>query len=392
VAVTALSLPATAAAQREATTSLFSRDTSGGVPNGASTNPVISGDRRTSQLIAFESQASDLVRGDTNDVKDLFVVRRAGSFGDKGTPWRPGNTQLVSRGPGDAPANGPSFDAAVDGNFEQRARCVAFLSDASNLVRGDTNGQTDAFLARAPSFRPQRVSLPRGRQTDEDTSAVAVSGDCSRVAFVAGDQLWVKRGSRTKRLPAQGPARDPSFAVGRTNDLVFGTGDGVRLSKGGFGRPRLVARGGRNPAFDARDRRVIAYETRRGGHWQIGYRVLGRKQRIATAFRGKLGNRDSREPVIVNSGYSIGFESDATNLSTKVSGERGDGNGVTDAYYFTATKSATIIETVDSDSKIFATGGRNPSTSYYRNYVVYETSGHNRGAPPQIHMRYLGGI
>jgi hypothetical protein len=173
---------------------------------------------------------------------------------------------------------------------------------------------------------------------------------------------------------------------------VFGARGGVRLSKGGFGRPRLVARGGRNPALDARDRRVLAYETRRGGNWQIGYRVLGRKRRIATTSGGRLGNGDSRDPVIVNSGYSIGFESDATNLSTKVSGERGDDNGATDAYYFTATKSATLIETVDSESRIFATGGRNPSTSYYRNYVVFESSGDRRGAAPQIQMRYLGGI
>lgn len=387
-----LAAPATADAARQATTDLFSRNTAGGVPNGASTNPVISADARFAQLIAFESEASDLVRGDTNGVKDVFVVRRAGSFGNTGAPWSPSPTQLVSRGTGGAPANGASFDAAVDGNFDRRAHCVAFLSDASNLVGRDTNGETDAFLAKAPGFRPRRVSLPSNRQTNADTTAVAVSGDCSRVAFVAGGKLYVRRGSRTHSVTARGIASDPSFATGRTSDLVFGDRSGVRLSKGGARRSRLVARRARNPSLDARDRKFIAYEVRRGGHWQVASKPVGGREKVISSFGGTVGNGDSRDPEIVNSGQSIGFESDATNLATKVSGERGDGNGVTDAYYFTASRAATLIETVDSNSQIFTTGGRNPSTSYYRNYVVYESSGDDSGAPPQIWVRYLGGI
>jgi len=45
---------------------LISRAADGGTPNGPSTNAVISGDRRYARIIAFESEASDLVRGDTN--------------------------------------------------------------------------------------------------------------------------------------------------------------------------------------------------------------------------------------------------------------------------------------------------------------------------------------
>jgi hypothetical protein len=37
---------------------------------------VISQDRRWSRYVAFESEASDLTRGDTNGAKDVFVVRR----------------------------------------------------------------------------------------------------------------------------------------------------------------------------------------------------------------------------------------------------------------------------------------------------------------------------
>src|SRR5687768_9469746 len=81
-------------AQRNTTTTLLSRSLDGGTPNGASTNPVISGDLRYARIIAFESEASDLVSGDTNGLKDVFAIRRAGSFGNNGSAWRPGNTQL----------------------------------------------------------------------------------------------------------------------------------------------------------------------------------------------------------------------------------------------------------------------------------------------------------
>jgi hypothetical protein len=380
-------------AGRSVSTTLLSRATDGGTPNGASTNAVISGDLRYARLIAFESEASDLVSGDTNGQKDVFAIRRAGSFGNNGSEWKPGTTQLVSRGVGDKPADGPSFDPAVDGNFPHKATCVAFLSDATNLVEGDTNGMTDAFLAKAPSFVPRRVSLPDNTQASGDTTAVAVSGDCSRTAFVTDGALFVRTGSSTRELDVNGTASDPSFAAFESNHLVFGAKGGVYLSENASGKPKRVASKGRNPAYDhARKRKVVAYERTRGGHVQIAFRDLGRGEKLASAYNGQLGNRDSRDPVVVNTGYFVGFESDATNLPTKTSGFKGDHNGAPDAYLFTGTRNVTALESVSSSSDPFSTGGRRPSTSYYRNYVVFDSSANSANAPPQIYLRYLGGI
>ena len=389
--VLAASLPQPAVGQRNTTTTLISRDTGGGTPNGPSTNAVISGDLRYARIIAFESEASDLVGGDTNGHKDVFAIRRAGSFGNNGSVWRPGDTQLVSRGI-DGPANGPSFEPAVDGNFPHKATCVAFLSDASNLVAGDTNGQTDAFLAKAPDFKPTRVSLPGNAQSSADTTYVAVSGDCSRTAFVTGEKLYVRTGSKTKSLATTANPRDPSFAAFESNHLVFGAKGGVYLSEGASKKPRRVAKG-QNPAYDhARRRKVVAYEKPVNGRLQIAWRELGRGERYASAYKGRRGNRDSRDPVVVNTGYFVGFESDATNLPTKTSGVKEDRNGRTDAYLFTGTRNVTAIETVNSSNDIFSAGGRRPSTAYYRNYVVFDSSGNDPSAPPQVYLRYLGGI
>ena len=144
---------------RTATLTLLSRSLDGGAPNGPSTNPVISGDLRYSQIIAFESEASDLVTGDSNGVRDVFAIRRAGSFGDLGTEWEPGRTQLVSRGR-KGPANGPSFDPSTDGNAKNRARCVAFLSDASNLVSATPTSRPTPFSRRHPGSRRSAFRCP----------------------------------------------------------------------------------------------------------------------------------------------------------------------------------------------------------------------------------------
>src|SRR3954453_916819 len=91
----ALALAAPAQAQDQ-TTTLISRAAGGGTPNGPSTNAVISGDRRYARVIAFESTASDLVRGDSNGTSDVFAVKRRGSINNKGTRWSGGRAILVS--------------------------------------------------------------------------------------------------------------------------------------------------------------------------------------------------------------------------------------------------------------------------------------------------------
>jgi hypothetical protein len=399
--VLAAALPDASSGQgRTATLTLFSRSLDGGTPNGPSTNPVISGDLRYAQIIAFESEASDLVTGDDNGVKDVFAVRRAGSFGDLGTEWEPGKTQLVSRGRGGA-ANGPSFDPSTDGNAKNRARCVAFLSDASNLVSGDTNKRTDAFLAKAPKFTPVRVSLPGNKQSSADTEKVAVSGDCSRVAFVTGGKLYVRTGTSTRVIATKSKPADPQYDSGDTNVLVFGASGGVYLLDEGRTKPARIVKGGRNPAFinrrrQGRQERWVVYEKDAGGFSQIAYRPLGGGERYATTWRGDLGDGDSRDPAIFNSGFNMAFSSDASNLPIKSSGQLGDRNGLRDAYFFTRTDKfdppVTILESVDSSTDPLRAGAQNVSTSYYRNYVVFDSAGDNVGGAPQIYLRYLGGI
>jgi hypothetical protein len=397
VALVALTTPRASAAPVHAAVSgtpvtfMISRARGGGAPNGPSTHPVISNDKRYARAIAFQSEASNLVAGDSNGVSDVFVVRRAGPIGNEGRPWRIGRTVLISRTGGRARANGASFAPSIDGAFHEVPSCVGFLSAASNLVRGDTNGQVDAFVARISGGRPRRLS-PNGRQSKQPATAIAVSGNCRSIAFVSGGKLYVsKNGKRPRRLAARGVAADPSYSTGLRNDLVFGARGGVYLAKDSRS-PRMVGRGGRNPAYNDIKRQVVAYEKTIGGHSQIAYHDVGRRERVISRGRG-LGNGDSSHPVIGNSGYYVAFQTAAGNLTTAAGGSFADRNGAVDSYLYTDTRKVTLVESVMEAGQPLPAGGENPSMSFYSNYIVFDTpSTLSRGSGArQVFMRYVGG-
>lgn len=383
-------VPASAAGAAPQTTFLISKALDGSVPNGESSRAVISNDKRYSRVIAFESDASDLVRGDDDGQKDVFAVLRKAPIGNKGAPWRAGRTILVSRTKSGQPANGPSFNASVDGSFHTRPSCVGFLSDASNMTPGDTNGTTDAFVAKLGK-KPKRVSRGNAK-----TTQVAVSGNCKLVAFVSGGKLYVaKPGGRPHKIKTRGKAADPSFSTGLRNDLVFGARGGVYLAKNGRGRAKLVGRGGRNPAYNDIKRRTVTYEKRRGGHMQIAYHDLGKRERIVSRRGGSLGNGDSTLPVIGNSGYYVTFQTLASNLGVNATGRTGDGNGNTDVYLYTDTRKITLIQSSGEEKgEPLPAGGENGSMSFYANYITFDTPSQlssGRGSR-QVFMRYVGGL
>jgi hypothetical protein len=422
--------------------------------NGDSTHPVISQDRRYSTVLAFESEATDLVGGDVNGHKDVFMIRRTGRPNNQGTEWNPGPAQLVSRGLGGAPADGPSWGAAIDGGFPEPGnrptypKCIAFLSDATNLVPGDTNGVTDAFVSRGPGGAIERVSLPGGRQSSVPASSVVVSTDCSHVAYVAGGRLHVRyrravkrfrlrrmsararkaaRRPRHKSFSLPGAAADPSFATGQTDDLVAGADGGAYLMRNGTGRPRLVAPGASNPSYNDVKCRVVAYEKPAGGATQVMWRYLGRapsrfrragagvgcdaldkpgEQLASKAPDGGAADGDSTDPYVVNSGHYISFESHAAGLGVNALGRIGDFNGRPDAYLYTAVRDLTLVQSVEEKAEPLRGGGTNPSMSWYANYMFFDSPiGGHAGLPlgllgpaagerpvRQILLRYLGPV
>jgi Tol biopolymer transport system component len=111
------------------TTTLVSVSFSGTGPgNGDSIPTALS---PNGQFALFESTASDLVLGDTNNATDIFLRDLVH-----------GTNQLVSVRTNGGCANGSSWESAMtpDGRY------VAFASAATNLVMNDTNGIQDIFV------------------------------------------------------------------------------------------------------------------------------------------------------------------------------------------------------------------------------------------------------
>lgn len=113
----------------------------GGPADGPSGEPAVA---QHSRIIAFSSRASNLVSGDSNGRRDIFVA--SNSVG--------GQISLVSAmelpGGGVQPANGDSRTPSVE-QVSGMGHVVAFASDASNLAGDDTNGASDVFVRALPS-------------------------------------------------------------------------------------------------------------------------------------------------------------------------------------------------------------------------------------------------
>lgn len=217
---------------RARTTQRVSIDVAGHDPDGASTAPVISDNGR---FVAFQSDADDLVPGDSNGVGDVFLydlqnrttsrisvglgindpTRQVGSpsvsaDGSRivfhvfvGSPVVRSDvfvrdrvahrTEKVS-----VSVSGGRADAgSIYPTISKDGRYVAFLSGAENLVPGPGNGFGDVFRRDLESHRTQLVSVDRfGRAADGDAQGgpPAISADGRYVVFhdwatdlVAGD-------------------------------------------------------------------------------------------------------------------------------------------------------------------------------------------------------------
>lgn len=117
---------------------LVSRPGPGLVGDGPSFDPQFAGPG----YLAFLSWSDNLVSGDTNQSLDLFLYDISAKILRR--------VPLTGTGQGDKGLLGPAYNGQI--TFPSRlysmsrgGRYVAFLSESTNLVAGDTNGRLDAF-------------------------------------------------------------------------------------------------------------------------------------------------------------------------------------------------------------------------------------------------------
>ena len=159
------------------TTQRVSVASDGTQANSDSWDPSISADGR---WVTYGSWASNLVASDSNEQPDVFVWDRVS-----------GATQRVSVASDGTQAYSGSYDPAISAD----GRWVTYLSYASNLVAGDTNGDYDVFVWDRVSGVTERVSVGSdGTQANSKSWNPAISADGRWVTYysyasnlVAGD-------------------------------------------------------------------------------------------------------------------------------------------------------------------------------------------------------------
>ncbi|TVQ31480.1 MAG: hypothetical protein EA376_09390, partial [Phycisphaeraceae bacterium] len=208
-------------------TERVSVSSSGEQSNGDSWNPSISADGR---LVAFMSEADNLVPNDTNDTWDVFVHDR-----------QTGVTERVSVSTAGEQGNLWSGWPSISAN----GRFVAFESLASNLVPDDMNDIWDIFVHDRQAGRTELISVSSsGEQGNLWSAGISISADGRYVAF----------GSESTNLV---PGDTNGFLEAFVRDRLAGVTERVNVSYSGeqangatWSAPSISA-DGRFVAFDS---------------------------------------------------------------------------------------------------------------------------------------------
>ncbi|OGO25624.1 MAG: hypothetical protein A2W33_04560 [Chloroflexi bacterium RBG_16_52_11] len=379
----------------------------------SSESPSISADRR---YVAFRSDATNLVDGDTNGFKDIFVRDRVS-----------GTTERVSV----ASDEGQGNDGSIGGAISADGRYVAFWSAASNLVVGDTNNFLDVFVRDRLLGTTERVSVASdGSQGNFDSIFPAISADGRYVAFrshastlvggdtnnsddvfvrdrqagttervsVASDESQGNNGSYRLSISADGRYvafdSDASNLVGLldTNnwgdifvrDREAGTTERVSVTSDegqqNFGAifPAISANG-RYVVFVSYATNLVGGDTNGVGDIFVRNRVAGTTERVSVANDGTQGNGESGnpliececEPSISADGRYVAFGSEATNLVSE------DGNGAPDIFIRDRLLRTTGRLSVGSDGSQANNGSGQPSISADGRYVAFRSIASN---------------
>ncbi|MFD0415630.1 TolB family protein [Streptomyces sp. NPDC127108] len=250
-----------------------------------------------------------------------------------------GTTHLLSVAADGGQADGPSGRPVVSAN----GRVVAFTSEATNLVAGDTNNRSDLFVRDLRGARTQRVVDPLG-----EISSPTLSADGRYLAYTRRDDegsavivrdLWKGGTERAdvdlpmQHIDGHAPAisadgRTVAFAVLGTDSGRTGA-QAVYLRDLRAQRTELVSfpaesdetfLGFRAPTLSADGQRV-AYQYVHGapprGDWSDIYvhdRATGGETQIDTPYDGGPADGAATNPLFSADGSTLAFDSGASNL------------------------------------------------------------------------------
>jgi Tol biopolymer transport system component len=286
-------IPVAAAGERVEPPGLVSQTPAGVAGNGVSGvyGLAVSGDGGS---VAFSSTATDLVAEDPDPSPDIYVRRPA-----DGTPVLASVTAAGVKG--NAMSTRPSL--SFDGER------VAFLSAATNLDAADDEQRVDAYIKDLDASDVTRVSsTSAGERANGMTSAVALSGNGRRVAFV----------SRATNLDPRDTDDAPdvyvkSVATGRVT-LASIAPDGNKAVARQFGVSGVsMSMNGRRVAFST-DAALDPADTNSTKDIYVRDLRTGNLVLASATGDGTIGDAASTDPVLTARGNAVVFASFADNL------------------------------------------------------------------------------
>ncbi|MEG4852150.1 calcium-binding protein [Microcoleus sp. B5-D4] len=332
------------------TTTRVSVDSAGNQANGWSSQPSISADGR---LVAFYSDASNLVPGDTNNLGDIFVRDLLTNTTTRVSVDSAGNQ-------GNLVSSDPSISA--DGRF------VAFQSQGSNLVPGDTNNTNDIFLRDLLTNTTTRVSVDSAdNQANSDSYYPSISADGRFVAFSSNSSNLV---------PGDPNYRYEIFV----RDLSINTTARVSVDSAGnlgngYSYTPSISADGRFVAFlsDATNL-VPADDTNNSPDVLVRDLSTNTTTRVSVDSAGNLANSDSYIPSISADGRFVAFLSDASNLVP------GDTNNTADIFMrdlLTNTTTRLSVDSAGNQGNASTQDFASPSISADGRFVAFPSSSSN---------------
>jgi Tol biopolymer transport system component len=240
-------------------------------------------------------------------------------------------SECVSVGMDGAPGNGQSRLPTISAD----GRYVAFHSDATDLVPGDTNRCTDVFVFDRATGVTRRVSLALdGSELQSDSPGAAISPDGRFVAF------W----AREMPLPPDGRVVSGVFL----HDLVTGVVQCVAATRDGAA-PGSVWDGDLAVSVHAS---IVAFATSASGivaggesdksNVYVFDRAKGRVELVSVSTDGRAANAISFWPTVSADGRYVAFESWASNLVA------GTQKGTSQVYVRDRLAATTVLASCDA--------------------------------------------
>ena len=326
--------------------------------NGYSGSNFLSDDGR---YILFESNATNLISGDSNGHTDIFVYDRQ----DK-------TVELINLAVNGTQANGYSGSGFISGN----GRYITYTSYASNLVSNDTNSQPDIFVYDRQAKTTELISVaPNGSQANNMSSFSLISEDGRYVAFesmadnlVSGDtnglnDIFVRdrQAKTTKRINL---APNGTQANGTTTlDSISENGRYISFTSEAN---NLLVEGDTNKTSD-----IFVYD-----------RQEGTTERINLAVNGAQANGASSSSDLSADGRYVVYESDASNLVPN------DTNGKKDIFIYDRQEKTTARVDVAENGTQSNVDSYSASISDDGRYVAFASSSNSNGSS-QVFLRDL---